>query len=172
MSAIREILNHKVRKVSRVRLKLSRVLVTVAAVPLALTVATGIASTSAASAQPSFAAQARTVSAVSGQMYAHSVTNARSGIETASPETCPVGAFCTFASPNFTGHRSEYFECNTWFSNNDNGSWKNDQTAGIRATLRIYNTFTHTFGYYTTCAAYCNDAHWTAGVDIIAVDPC
>lgn len=111
-----------------------------------------------------------TVFVVPGQKYAYPVTSARP--DTGPGERCPYGAFCTFASANFTGSESEYYYCNTWFSNNYSGSWKNDQTPGVRATLQIYNTYVHKSGTYVTCSAYCNDAHWTSGVLITKVDPC
>lgn len=111
-----------------------------------------------------------TVFAVPGQKYASPVTSA--GPATGPGETCPVGAFCTFASANFEGSESAYYECNTWFDNNYNGSWKNDQTSGIEATLRIYNTDDHKYGTYVTCPAYCNDADWTSDVVIYEVHPC
>jgi len=114
----------------------------------------------------------RIVFAMPGQKYAYPVTTARANIDTGPGEVCPVGAFCTFASANFEGSESEFYSCNTWFTNNYNGSWKNDQTSGIKATLRIYNTDTHKYGTDVTCAAYCNDAHWTSGVVIYQVDPC
>jgi len=111
-----------------------------------------------------------TVFAVPGQKYASPVTSAIP--DTGPGEICPVGAFCTFASANFEGSESEYYECNTWFDNNWNGSWKNDQTSGLEATLAIYNTDVHKYGTYVTCAAYCNDANWTSDVLIYEVDPC
>jgi hypothetical protein len=211
MSAIREVLRLKVRKVRRVRFALSRALATGAAIALTLAVATGPASASAAGARSSFAAQARshglssaqigvlqrevntyiakyggkqiainevaftggnTVFAVPGQKYAYPVTAARAGVNTGPGEICPYEYFCTFALANFEGSESEFYRCNDTLKNNNNGSWKNDQTPGVKATLYIYNTTVHKYGTVITAPAYSNDAHWTSGVVMYEVDPC
>ena len=78
-----------------------------------------------------------TVFAVPGQKYAYPVTAARAGVNTGPGEICPYEYFCTFALANFEGSESEFYRCNDTLKNNNNGSWKNDQTPGIKATLYI-----------------------------------
>ena len=46
--------------------------------------------------------------------------------------TCPVGDFCVWPDPDYTGQRKTFFACGTDFENPyagfEAGSWKNDQT--------------------------------------------
>jgi hypothetical protein len=51
--------------------------------------------------------------------------------------TCVYKFFCAYSAPNFTGSFMELYTCGTygmpWASN---GSWKNNQTTGVRAKFR------------------------------------
>jgi hypothetical protein len=113
-----------------------------------------------------------TVFVVPGQKYGYPVTNAHWRVNTGPGEICQYLYFCTFAKASFEGNESKFYTCGDSVTNNNNGSWKNDQTPGVKATLYIYNSTVHKYGVYTTAPAYSNDAHWTSGVAIYKVDPC